>query len=390
LPSGHTARIAGFQPALSVTKGYDGFNRLSGVTNTASSLVSSYAYGHNALSQRTSMQMEFGSPEAFDSTWNYQYDSLGQLSNAWKTANSAIVPGRQYGYEFDDIGNRTKTTRGNNISALVLQDEPVVTSDYTPNLLNQYEYRTVPAYAEISGLATNRAVLSFQSLETEEIIRAGRNDEWFHAFMLLEDNAFSPVTNTVRMTAVLPGAGTNGADLINTNQTLTLSTMQTPEAFTYDDDGNLTADGRFTYIWNGENRLICASNESVIAVYQYDYQGRRVQKQLYELITNNWELITETKFLWNGNHIIGEYSPSSTNVYTWGSNGHLVFASLNETNVFYCHDGNKNVTDLIDASGDTVAHYEFDPFGNQIVNQQSEIGNAFNPCNYSAGISTEK
>jgi RHS repeat-associated protein len=313
------------------------------------------------------MQMEFGSPEAFDSTWNYQYDLLGQLSNAWKTANGSTVPGRQYGYEFDDIGNRMKTTRGNNTSDLVLQDAPVVTSTYTLNLLNQYEQRTVPAYAEISGLATNAAILSFQNESTGDHIRSGRNDEWFHATMPLTDNSITGITNDVRMTAVLPGQGTAGADLINTNQTLTLSAMQTPEVFEYDNDGNLTSDGRFTYTWNGENRLICASNESVVAVYQYDYQGRRVQKQLYELITDNWELITETKFLWNGNHIIHEESSSKTNTYCWGLGDHLVSATLGGTNVLYAHDGNKNVTDLINDSGNIIAHYEFDPFGNIIV-----------------------
>jgi hypothetical protein len=30
---------------------------------------------------------------------------------------------------------------------------------------------------------------------------------------------------------------------------------QTPESVTYDQDGNLTSDGRFNYTWDGENRL---------------------------------------------------------------------------------------------------------------------------------------
>ena len=127
-----------------------------------------------------------------------------------------------------------------------MQSDPVVTSSYSPNLLNQYEQRTVPAYAEISGLATNGAVLSFQNLETEERVRAGRNDEWFHAMMPLTDNSITGTTNGVRMIAVLPGLGAGGADLINTNQALTLSTMKTPEIFQYDDDGNLLSDGMLT------------------------------------------------------------------------------------------------------------------------------------------------
>jgi RHS repeat-associated protein len=311
----------------------------------------------NDLGQRTSMQMEFGSPSSFDSTWNYQYDPLGQLSNAWKTANGTVVPGRQYGYQFDDIGNRTQTTRGNNSSGLLTGPNPVVTADYTANLLNQYSHRTVPAYAEISGLATNGSVLSFKNEDSGDFIRAGRNETWFHAMMPLTDNSITGTTNEVRMTAVLPQAGTN--DLINTNQTFDLSVQKSPEIFEYDDDGNMLSDGKFTYTWNGENRLVVVSNSTgLVAEYAYDYRGRRVSKTARS---------ETTTFLWDGNHIVGEYSSSKTNVYTWGNNDQLVSASLNGTNVFYAHDGNKNVTDLADVGGDVIAHYEFDPFGNTVV-----------------------
>jgi RHS repeat-associated protein len=63
-----------------------------------------------------------------------------------------------------------------------------------------------------------------------------------------------------------------------------------------------------------------------------------------------------------------------TNVssFVWGNNGQLVSfvtkaQGLEPQAFFYCHDGNKNVTDLVNASGAIVAHYEYDPFGNQVV-----------------------
>jgi YD repeat-containing protein len=34
------------------------------------------------------------------------------------------------------------------------------------------------------------------------------------------------------------------------------SLPKTPETFIHDPEGNLTQDGRWTYIWDGENRLI--------------------------------------------------------------------------------------------------------------------------------------
>jgi RHS repeat-associated protein len=374
LPDGHSAsspQVSGFE--FQVSKSFDGFNRLHAVTNSTSvssvySVVSSYVYGLNDLSQRTSMNMDFGT-NGFSSAWNYQYDTLGQLSNAWKTANGAVVPGRQYGYQFDDIGNRKQTTRGNNRSGLLTGSTPVVTSDYTANLLNQYSQRTIPAYAEISGTANPDAILSFRNEDTGTRIRAGRNADWFHAMMPLTDNSITGTTNEVRMTAVLPEQGTAGADLINTNQTLTLAAMKTPEIFDYDDDGNLLSDGRFSYVWNAENRLVAVSNATTFVEYAYDYMGRVVSRAMNGV---------ETTFLWDGWNMISEISPSTANVYVWGVDlsgtlqgaggvGGLVTASLNGTNVFYCADGNGNVSDLIDDAGTVVAHYEYDPFGNHVV-----------------------
>jgi len=383
LPIGHTVGD------LSLTKGLDGFNRLAGITNTASALVSSYTYAHNDLSQRTSAQMRFGG-QGFDSEWNYEYDSLGQLSDAWKTANSEIVPGRQYGYKFDDIGNRIQTTRGNNSSGLLIEPNPIVTSDYTANLLNQYSQRTVPAYAEISGLATNTATLSFKNETTGDFIRAGRNQEWFHTYMPLEDNAASNVTNTVRMTGVLPGAGTNGVDLINTHRTLTLSAMKTPEVFTYDDDGNLLSDGKFSYAWNGENRLI--KTESLSSVPDefkvkvenvYDYAGRRVKKTVSDDYSGgDYTTTNVTTFIYNGWEVIAEMCDAGyTNYYCYGidASGTLGGAAgcgglLSKTTVtasdtntyFYLYDGNANVVGMVDETGSVVASYEFSPFGEAI------------------------
>jgi RHS repeat-associated protein len=95
------------------------------------------------------------------------------------------------------------------------------------------------------------------------------------------------------------------------------------------------------------------TQDGTYITYNYDYQGRMVQK-----VVNN-----ETNhFVWNGNHIIAEMTESSTNCYTWFG-GETLTASLDGETVFYAHDANKNVTDLVDDSGDLVAHYEYSPFG---------------------------
>ncbi|MDA3798548.1 MAG: RHS repeat-associated core domain-containing protein [Kiritimatiellae bacterium] len=127
----------------------------------------------------------------------------------------------------------------------------------------------------------------------------------------------------------------------------------------YDLDGNMIANGTWSYSWNAENRMVAATNtaDGTYVTYKYDYQGRMVKKVVGAEIT---------LFCWQGNNIIAELTTNNsqltTNLYTW-ANGETLTASLAGETVFYCHDANKNITDLVDDSGDLVAHYEYSPFG---------------------------
>jgi RHS repeat-associated protein len=64
-----------------------------------------------------------------------------------------------------------------------------------------------------------------------------------------------------------------------------------------------------------------------------------------------------------------------------GTIGGILSADLNGTTAFYCYDANGNVTDLVDTNGDSVAHYEYDPFGGTIVQSGTMAEN--NPYRFS-------
>src|SRR5687768_7050104 len=64
-----------------------------------------------------------------------------QVTTGVKKITNTTVPGYSFGYQFDGIGNReSATTNG-------------ITDVYTPNSVNQYEQRTVPAYFQVRGIA---------------------------------------------------------------------------------------------------------------------------------------------------------------------------------------------------------------------------------------------
>jgi RHS repeat-associated protein len=112
--------------------------------------------------------------------------------------------------------------------------------------------------------------------------------------------------------------------------------------------------------------------------YQYDAQSRRIAKTTG---TNKYV------FLYNGWNSIADYSLSS-NQFTlqktrlWGTDlsgsmqraggvGGLLLITDHSalfTSHYPTYDGNGNVSEYLTATGSVAAHYEYDPFGNTVVN----------------------
>ncbi|MDR3560083.1 MAG: RHS repeat-associated core domain-containing protein [Negativicutes bacterium] len=158
---------------------------------------------------------------------------------------------------------------------------------------------------------------------------------------------------------------------------------ETPEHFSYDADGNLTNDGRWSYTWDAENRLTgMAANTAVGPQYQiafaYDAKGRRIQKTV-----TNGSSVNTVDLLYDGWNLLAELQANHTLVrsYVWGNDlsgsiqgaggvGGLLEVSYSGgsvTNCFAAFDGNGNVAALVKTTdGTSVANYEYGPFGEVI------------------------
>ena len=116
---------------MTTTKPYDYLNRLLSISSSpssSSSLPISYAYGYNDANQRTRVSLNDGS------FWIYQFDALGQVNSGKKYFNdNTPVPGQQFEYGFDDIGNRKNTKSGGDENGWNLRS-----ANYGVNSLNQY------------------------------------------------------------------------------------------------------------------------------------------------------------------------------------------------------------------------------------------------------------
>ena len=83
-----------------------------------------------------------------------------------------------------------------------------------------------------------------------------------------------------------------------------------PASFTYDANGNLTSDGNTDYLYDVENRLVQAKGKAsgvVTASLRYDPLGR-----LYETGPSLTANTATTRFLYDGDELIGEYNSGGT------------------------------------------------------------------------------
>ncbi|MCG8407090.1 MAG: RHS repeat-associated core domain-containing protein, partial [Phycisphaerales bacterium] len=187
------------------------------------------------------------------------------------------------------------------------------------------------------------------------------------------------------------------------------STANPAETFTYDADGNMTADDDFTYTYNMENRLVSvADSQGTILEFTYDYRGRRVRKVEHDPDPVNGGVIEDTRFVYDGWNVVLELDGQDNNAilrkYAWGLDlsgtthgaggiGGLLavedtdgtVSTNDDTPYLYFYDGNGNVGQLMDFSDtqtlSVAAHYEYDSYGNALVTVGAYAGT--NPFRFS-------
>ena len=145
------------------------------------------------------------------------------------------------------------------------------------------------------------------------------------------------------------------------------------ETFTpqFDDDGNQTLIKTATGIWsvtyNGENRPVLWENVSTnsptpnsstppLISMSFDRMCRRVTKNAQRFIYDGYLQIADN----SGNAYVWDPTESvATRPLVWQRSA----LGTQHSTLFYTHDGNKNVSEVIASNNDVSAHYEYAPFG---------------------------
>ncbi len=341
----------------------------------------------------------------------YGYNARGEVTNAVRRWGNNpgnpgdVVAGQTFGYDYDPIGNRTWSKRGD------------YDREYAANELNQMtSSRGVPSVSHLLRLRQSSYGGQVGSADESATVTVNgqsvtRQDAYWY-----KDLAVTNDTAPQYPEVVIDATWSNILSSVTGN----VFVAETPENFGYDDDGNMVSDGRFGYTWDGENRLIAVETlTNVVAAsgapqvrveYAYDYirlradattarqvsrrirlrqgsYGGQVGKTVFNAYTKGaYATTNQTAYLYDGWNLISELTYSQThtltNFYTWGLDlsgflqgaggiGGLLSVTRHPAldTAFFTADANGNIGQLLDAANPTniLAHYEYSPFGETIV-----------------------
>lgn len=328
----------------------------------------STVYSHDLKYNATNLNTELEGPTS--GKYRFQYDETGNVK-AYSGPNetfalfkyderslvSSIDIGHneigglaKFGYEYDANGNRTKQTI---MQQFATRATLTGTVEYQYDAMSQLKRETIP--------------LTGEQVEYEYDVLGNRTQ------MKVTKNG--TVTKTV--------AHTFNAR----NQLVRVKEGTTSIDWTYDDNGNLLDDGKYTYTWDADNRLRKVQAKvggAQIAEYWYDDADRRIRKNVGGTITNyvydgdGLNVLYET----NASHTITAY-------HSYNANGQLMtrteVSGSTQTPYYYHYNAHGDVVMVTKAGGTSktdliVASYVYDAWGN-IVYQEGSYA-AKNPYRY--------
>ncbi len=312
---------------------YDGLNRCTRVSDTSGNIDFEYDGAGRVISvtYADGKTVEYGYdgndnitmltyPDGYRVT--YTYDSLGRLTHIYEDGSTLLAR-----YSYDSLSRITSVLYANGASMdyTYNPDDSILSTTYHfsgEDVALQYEY----------------------DAEGKCVQRSWDNADFAYPF---------------------PGESLDVFTANNLNQYSQINGTN----YQYDLNGNLISDGRQTYTYDAENRLLSVTNPDTTVQYHYNALGYRDAQEKNGV---------RTVFYYGINHVLEEFSDSGTliNRYVYGPGiDALVMMDSGAGRYFYHSDRNHSIIALSDNTGARAETYSYSPFG--LPGQAGAVGNPY-------------
>ncbi|MGE0254355.1 MAG: RHS repeat-associated core domain-containing protein [Alphaproteobacteria bacterium] len=294
---------------------YNGLDRLAELTLAAGTgLASSETYAYDAAGNRTSRVTRAGDTIA------YAYDALNRLTTKTRPSPAPVVT-----YAYDLAGRMIGAS--DTSAAIEPADSPLGATNA--------EYGTTWTYDAI-----NRPLETVWDPAPVPAAPSAASVTFGHSYDALNRRMEQTVTDT-DWWYLPPSSTSTTAYEANELDQYTEIGAATPD---YDDNGNLTDDGTFTYTYDAENRLTeIADGGGTVAEYAYDARGRRKSMTVGSDIVI---YVTDAE-----DRVVLEYDGTTGDLQRWTVHG----PGLDDTLAVTDLDAGTRETLVPDIQGSTVA-----------------------------------
>ncbi len=314
---GHREKLT-YPDGSYITYHYDELGRLTHIKDDSGTPVTLAHFTYDELSRRDIVTLENGA------TIQYAFnmaDSLDSVTNTLNNGSSDVIT---YTYTHDNIGNRKSLSLNFNSSS------------------NNFSYDYDKIYQ--LDLVTN----------PDMTIVDYNYDALGNRTSVVDSSTTTYITNGNSLNQYDSVGGVN---------------------YLYDNNGNLIDDGIYLYQYGVENRLLSVKlkvDNSSVADYHYDYQGKRIEKIVDSSIT---------RYVYDGGHVLAEYDDSNNLIrkYIYGSGVDEPLIMLDYSGggapirYYYHYDGLGSPIALTDINGDVVEFYTYTEFGACLVSTTSGV-----------------
>ncbi|MFC1572701.1 RHS repeat-associated core domain-containing protein [Candidatus Eisenbacteria bacterium] len=347
--------------SCSLSFGYDPMDRRIAVSQAILPGTYNLTYEYDAVGNRTALTYPSGY------SLSYEYNENNQLSAIRDTVSIAT-------YDFDVLSRRNVATWGNDTGTEYVYDlgdrlrqiahyqtQRRQGPSWGTVSTGRFEYRELPPgtfsyflydYDDTGHRTGVSGVGIAESFEYDQIHQLiGVTGTRTHTYVYDEVGNRVQADSTVYVTD-------------NLNQYVMVDSIM----FEYDACGNLTSDGRCSYSYDRENRLVSISGV-VLAEYDYDGLGRRVSK------TIDGETMY---FVYDGISVVEERSADGGLLASYVFGGYIdevLVMSRDDDEYWYSADGLGSTTGLLSGLGEVLENVSYAPYG--LSDEDSEYGNPY-------------